>query len=104
MDHHHFRSLLQYRKQLKQLMEKLANGRAAGDDQIIGELLKYGAESLAPPITKMFNDIFQENSFITALLFFIIIPLNKPGKPPTADNPVLYHSQTWLEKSYRISP
>lgn len=73
-------------EETKEAMEKLVNGRAAGGDFMIGELLKYGAESLAPAMTKMYNDIFQQNSSIKALLSFIIIPLNKPGKAPTANN------------------
>ena len=67
-------------------MEKLVIRRAAGEDHMIGELLKYGAESLAPAVTKMYNDMFQQNLSITALLSFIIVPLNKPGKPHTSSN------------------
>jgi hypothetical protein len=67
-------------------VQKLNNGRAAGEDMITGEYFKYGAPVLSEPIANMFNNMFEKHKPIEALLTFIIIPLNKPGKAQIAEN------------------
>lgn len=61
-------------------LAKLNNGRAAGPDEIPGELLKYGRESLAPMFAAMFNHMFEHHDPLD-LGTGTLIPLQKPGKP-----------------------
>ena len=61
-------------------MARLNSGRAAGPDQVPGELLKYGRDSLAPLIAAMFNTMFETHQRLE-LGQGTLIPLQKPGKP-----------------------
>ena len=59
-------------------LKKLNNNRAAGKDNIPGELLKYGANCISPTIAKIFNNALEnhELDINTGLL----LSLQKPGK------------------------
>ena len=67
--------------EVEKAVRKLNNCRAAGEDNITGEYFKYGAPALIEPIAQMFNKMFKNQQSIDALLTFIIISLNKQGKP-----------------------
>lgn len=58
---------------------RLNNGRAAGPDDMPGELLKYGARSLAPEYTRIVNQMFETHQLVP-LGYGTLIPLQKPGK------------------------
>lgn len=72
--------------EVKAAITKLRNRRACGEDQIYAEYLKYGGESVATWITKIFNSIFEQHQSLDAIGTGLLLPLNKPGKPKTVDN------------------
>ena len=46
-------------EEIKNSLKMLNNNRAAGGDEIVGELLKYGAEVLSPEVADLFNKTFE---------------------------------------------
>ena len=61
-------------------LKRLNNNRAAGGDEIVGELLKYGAEDLSPIISNIFNEVFRKHKELD-INNGQMITLPKPGKP-----------------------
>lgn len=61
-------------------LKHLNNGRAAGNDDISGELLKYGVDVLAPYIADILNSMLVGHEPLD-LGEGVLIPLQKPGKP-----------------------
>ena len=59
---------------------RLRNRRALGQDEIAGELIKYGGEELHKLIADMYNSMFVRNETITELKQGYLFPLNKPDK------------------------
>ena len=59
---------------------KLNNGRAAGDDSIPTELMKYASDALAPVLTSIFNGMFEQHEVVD-IGSGSLIPLQKPNKP-----------------------
>ena len=60
-------------------LHRLNNNRAAGSDEIPGELLKYGANQLSLPISKIINEVFTMHKPLE-INNAIMITLPKPGK------------------------
>lgn len=60
---------------------KLNNSRAAGPDDIPGELIKYSSHILAPCLSQLLNTIFLNHQAEPFLGKGTLIPLQKPGKP-----------------------
>ena len=61
-------------------LNKLKNNRAAGSDEITGELLKYGAEKLSTPIAEILNEVFRTHKPME-INNGTMITLPKPLKP-----------------------
>ncbi|GFR78316.1 very-long-chain enoyl-CoA reductase [Elysia marginata] len=57
----------------------LNNNRACGEDRIPGELIKYGADTLAKVICNILNRVFLEHNDIN-INGGKVITLQKPGK------------------------
>ena len=51
--------------EVKAAIRHLKNGKAAGPDGIIGEIVKAAEESIVPFLVKYFNKLFKEGSFPT---------------------------------------
>ena len=60
-------------------LKKLNNNRAAGKDNIPGELLKYGANCISPTIAKIFNNALENHEQLD-INTGLLLSLQKPGK------------------------
>ncbi|XP_029656824.1 uncharacterized protein LOC115230839 [Octopus sinensis] len=61
-------------------IKKLKNNRAAGPDNINGELIKYSPMEISTIITNLLNEMFHGNT-IPPIGKGTLIPLQKPNKP-----------------------
>ena len=68
-------------EEVKAAIRHLKNGKAAGPDGIIGEILKAAEKSIVPFLVKYFNKIFKESSSAHECTKAIIVPLLKKGNP-----------------------
>ena len=66
-------------EEVRKAFNKLNNNRAAGEDDISGELLKYGPETLVEIITECINDTFTNHSPMD-INKGILLSIQKPGK------------------------
>ena len=66
-------------REIEKSLKLLNNNRAAGGDDIAGELLKYGAEELSPDIAEIFNNTFETHQNLE-INNGVMITLQKPGK------------------------
>jgi hypothetical protein len=66
-------------------VKKMANGKAAGKDNIAVELLKYAPDIVFEKITKFLNDMFEQHKDINTGVSELV-PLQKP--PPKKKGPV----------------
>ena len=73
-------------EEIKTAIRHLKNGKAAGPDGIIGEILKAAEDSLVPFLVKYFNNLLKEGSFPVEWTKAIIVPLHKKGDPNDIDN------------------
>ena len=72
--------------QVKIAMALLNNNKAAGIDEIPGELFKYGGDVLADRLANLYNRMIIENKKLNDIGDGILIPLNKSGKKSIASN------------------
>lgn len=73
-------------KEIKEILCSLKNNKASGPDQIPNELLKYGTNALLSPITKLFNKILETEIVPKQWSHGFIVPIQKSGSKPTAEN------------------
>ena len=66
--------------EVEKSLKRLNNNRAAGGDEIPGELLKHGAKDLSPILSNIFNDVFGTHQPLD-INNGQMITLPKPGKP-----------------------
>ena len=66
-------------------INKLNNNRAAGPDNVNGELLKYGSEKLADSLKDIINATFERHSDLD-LGTGTLVPIPKPNKPRAVQN------------------
>ena len=66
--------------------KRLRNRRALGPDEVAGEHIKYGGETLHKAIADMFNSIFTRHETIMELKQGYLFPLNKPDKLKIVSN------------------
>ena len=67
-------------KEIEDSFKMLNNNRAAGGDEIAGELLKYGSKELSPEVADIFNQVFETHQPLE-INDGQMITLQKPGKP-----------------------
>jgi hypothetical protein len=73
-------------KEVSNAIKKLKTGKAAGPDQILGEMLKCGADILQPLLVKLFNKILSHGLYPKVSAEGIIVPILKKGDPSVPDN------------------
>ena len=67
------------REEVLLALSKLKPGKAAGPDMIIGEMLKYASNEIAPFFVKLFNYMFDYGLYPQNWAESIILPLYKKG-------------------------
>ena len=67
-------------EEVRKSLESLKNNRAPRDDEISGELLKYGTPTLHGSIANVLNRVFEEHESLK-INSGELIALQKPGKP-----------------------
>ena len=67
-------------EEVRKSLESLKNNRAPGEDEISGELLKYGTPTLHGSIGNVLNRVFEEHESLK-INWGELIALQKPGKP-----------------------
>ena len=65
---------------------KLKNGKSAGNDMVINEMLKFSLELLVPSIAKVFNIVLKSGIFPSKWNTTFQVPLYKKGDPLNCDN------------------
>ena len=60
-------------------LNRLKSGKAAGPDMIVGEMLKYASDDIAPFFVTLFNHMFDHGLYPNNWSESIIIPLYKKG-------------------------
>ena len=72
--------------EVKNAIRELKTGKAAGHDLIILELYINASEVLAPVLTCLFNNVFQNGYFPSIWTNGIIVPLHEKGSLNNVDN------------------
>ena len=99
-------------------LKKLENGKAAGEDGCINEILKYGGEKMKKSLLILFRKMWKEEKVPIEWARGIIVPIFKEGEKKNVDNyrgitllsvvGKLYTSilnsriTSWLEKKKKI--
>ena len=79
-------------EEIKGAIKSLKNGKSAGIDNVYGELLKYGPDTISNEIAKIFNEISESGQYPNEIKGGILVPLQKPGKkagPPQNLRPII---------------
>ena len=71
---------------LKKQIWKLKNGKSAGEDNILYEVLKTGEFCLVDPLVKLMNLIFESEKYPLKWTRNLLITLHKGGLPDKPDN------------------
>ena len=75
-------------KEVAKTVQKMANNKAPGKDNINVKLIKYEEEELHQEISKILNGIFETNNEEVKLETGVLLPLPKPKKDPrTSEKP-----------------
>ena len=68
------------REEVGAAVERVKNNKAAGVDEVVGEVLKYGGEWMVESIYQICRKIFDEEEVPTEWLRAIKVPIRKKGK------------------------
>ena len=74
------------RSEVKKAIKKLKNGKSAGEDNIINEVLKPGEFCLVEPIVKLMNLILESEKYPLKWTRNLLITLHKGGLIDKPDN------------------
>ena len=99
-------------------LKKIENGKAAGDDGCINEILKQGGEEMVNSLVILFRKIWKEEKIPVDWARGVIVPIFKDGERKNVDNyrgitllsvvGKLYTSiinsriSSWLEKNKKL--
>lgn len=78
------REAYRYGRNMREVACRLRNHSALEPDAIVGELIKYGENTLHEIIATMINNIFERHETISEVKKGYLYPLNKPGKKRVA--------------------
>ena len=67
-------------------LTNLKNGKSAGLDSIVNEMLKYGKNVFSKPLTKLFNVIMSTNCYPKSWTEGLIVPILKSGNLTDPNN------------------
>ena len=73
-------------EEVKSGIDNLKNGKAAGPDGIVGEILKSSSHALLPFLTRFCEYIFEVGIFPFDWAKSILVPIFKKGCPNNTDN------------------
>ena len=79
-------------EEIKSIVKRLGNDKAAGPDKIQAEFLKYAPQSIHQEIANIFNITAETGDVPKALIHGLLCPLQKPGKkkgPPENLRPII---------------
>ena len=74
------------REEIKAAIKRLNNNRAVGPDGLPAEYFKYAGEAIEEELATILNRIFELHSPLDETQDGYLYPLNKEGKPKTAEN------------------
>ena len=74
------------KSEVKKAIKKLKNGKSAGEDNIINEVLKTGEFCLVEPIVKLMNLILESEKYPLKWTRNLLITLHKGGLTDKPDN------------------
>ena len=74
------------KSEVKKAIKKLKNGKCAGEDNIINEVLKTGEFCLVDPIVKLLNLILQSEKYPLKWTRILLVTLHKGGPIDEPDN------------------
>ena len=72
--------------EVKRAIRKLKNGKSAGEDNILNEVLKTAEFCLVDPLVKLMNLIFESEKYPLKRTRNLLITLHKGGLPDKPDN------------------
>ena len=81
------------REEVEQTVRKLQNGKAAGEDEIVGELLKNGGEVMLDWLLEILQEVWRTKQVPSEWKKAILVPLHKKKDRKICHN---YHMSTWM--------
>lgn len=79
------------KEELKEIINKLKNNKAAGKDSIVAELLKYAGDKIVEQLEKLFKQIWLTENIPQDWRDAIIHPLHKKEREQTLIITEEYH-------------
>eukprot|EP00745_Piridium_sociabile_P043608 TRINITY_DN8944_c0_g1_i10.p1 TRINITY_DN8944_c0_g1~~TRINITY_DN8944_c0_g1_i10.p1 ORF type:complete len:1137 (-),score=123.12 TRINITY_DN8944_c0_g1_i10:208-3198(-) len=73
-------------REILKAIKKMKNGKAAGNDCVLAEMLKHSQQTILPFLLKYFNAMFSRGYFPLKWSEAIIVPLHKKGDTNIPDN------------------
>ena len=73
-------------EEVKVAINNLKNGKAAGPDDVLGEMLKFSIDIVAPFLLTLFNHLFSRGEFPEQWTRAILVPLFKKGNANDPNN------------------
>ncbi|KAL4084839.1 hypothetical protein QTP88_027723 [Uroleucon formosanum] len=86
-------------EEIENLIKRLKNNKATGDDSIVAELLKKGGTMLVSKITEIIKTIWKTRTIPEEWKTAIICPIFKKGNPTKTEN---YRGISLLDTCYKI--
>ena len=74
------------KEEIEKALSKMKNGKAAGDDECINEILKAGGEEMKESIWVLFQKMWKEEKIPIDWARGIIVPIFKDGEKKNVDN------------------
>ncbi len=72
--------------EIKNSIQSLKNGKAAGQNMILNEMLKASETLINKPLCHLFNKILKSGNYPKTWRESIIVPIPKSGDPNNVDN------------------
>jgi hypothetical protein len=73
-------------EEMEQAIKKLKNGKSAGPDRILSEMIKVTSDVLVRYLTRLFNTILLQGTYPNSWANGFITPIFKKGDPSNTDN------------------
>ena len=74
------------REEVEKVVGKLRNGKAAGQDEVVAELLKYGREVVIDWLTEVIQQVWQSGNIPQEWKDATLIPVHKKRARNECDN------------------